>query len=197
MLNSFYGLINQIHMLENIINDNFMKSVKYVLQSEGGYVNNPKDPGGPTNLGVTKASWTSFLKKPVNDNDIKKLTVDDVIPFYKKRYWDICLCDNLPLGIDYCVFDYAINSGPIRAVETLRRLIGLEHVGAFEKKNIESYFKENKDNIILIKKICSQRLLFLQSLKNYEVFGKGWLNRVLMVQEKSLGMASKSEKGNV
>ena len=177
--------------------NNFLESVKYVLQSEGGFVNNPKDPGGATNMGVTKASWISFVKKPVHDNDIKNLTSIDVIPFYKKRYWDICLCDNLPSGIDYCIFDYAINSGPIRSVETLRRLIGLEHVGAFDKKNIESYFKQNEDNKVLIKKICSQRLSFLQSLKNYETFGKGWLNRVLMVQEKSLGMVSKSEKGNV
>ena len=84
--------------------DNFEESLAHVLKSEGGYVDHPKDPGGATNLGTTKKVWEEWVGHEVTKDDIKALTVADVAPLYKARYWDKCRCDDLPHGVDFAVF---------------------------------------------------------------------------------------------
>ena len=78
-----------------------------ILHHEGGYVNHPRDPGGETNLGVTKRVYEEFG----GEKDMKDLTVEDVAIIYKKGYWDKCKCDSLPSGLDLVVFDFAVNAG--------------------------------------------------------------------------------------
>ena len=94
--------------------ENWDKSFAEVLKSEGGYVNDPHDHGGETNLGVTKAAWAAYIKRPVQDGEMKALTPDIVKPFYKTEYWDKCKCDSLPSGVDYLVFDLAVNGGVLQ-----------------------------------------------------------------------------------
>ena len=107
------------------MNSNFQASLAHVLQSEGGYVNNPADPGGMTNLGCTKAVWEEFVGHPVSEADMRGLTPDDVAPLYKRKYWDKVSGDDLPAGLDYAVFDAAINSGPGRAAKWLQEAVGV------------------------------------------------------------------------
>ena len=103
---------------------NFKHCLEIILHHEGGYVNHPKDPGGMTNLGVTKRVYESWVGKEVNESDMRALTADDVAPIYEKNYWDKVKGNDLPGGLDLCVFDFGVNAGPGRAAKYLQTMIG-------------------------------------------------------------------------
>jgi lysozyme family protein len=166
---------------------NYEESFKFVLKLEGGYINHPQDPGGPTNYGVTKKSWEDYKNKKVSIEGIKSLKESDVIKFYRDKYWDVCKCDYLPSGVDFCVFDYSVNSGPKKAIKSLQKSLGLIADGIIGKNTLfEIENIKDKKSIILM--ICEERKGFLKSLKEFSIFGKGWLSRVAKVQLKSKGM---------
>ena len=77
---------------------NFEACLAEVLKHEGGYVNHLKDPGGMTNLGVTKKVWEEWTGAPADEQVMRSLTPEKVTPLYKKRYWDAVNCDDLPVG---------------------------------------------------------------------------------------------------
>ncbi len=95
--------------------ENWDSALAAVLHHEGGFVHHPSDPGGITNLGCTKTVWEEFCGHPVTEQDMRALQPNDVAPLYRTRYWDKVKGDQLPAGVDYVVFDAAINSGPGRA----------------------------------------------------------------------------------
>ena len=94
---------------------NFDKCFDRLLKHEGGFVNHPEDPGGATNLGVTKRAMQEFLGRAVSMGEMKSLTPEDVKPVYKKLYADKIRFDELPAGLDWAVLDWAVNSGTGRA----------------------------------------------------------------------------------
>ena len=108
---------------------NFEKCLKFTLQFEGGFVNNPKDPGGPTNLGVTQATLSNFIGRQATIAEVKALTPATVAPIYKLKFWDHVGGDNLPEGIDLAVFDFGVHSGPSRGVMGLQRALNLADDG--------------------------------------------------------------------
>ena len=85
--------------------ENWEDCLSHILKSEGGYVNHPQDPGGETNLGVTRRVWQDWVKREVADGEMRTLTPEMVSPLYKARYWDAVKGDDLPSGLDLCVFD--------------------------------------------------------------------------------------------
>ena len=87
------------------MNQNFDKCIERLLHHEGGFVNHPSDPGGMTNLGVTKSTWDYFYGDDISEERMRDITVDDVKPLYKANYWDRCRCGDLPSGVDWAVFD--------------------------------------------------------------------------------------------
>lgn len=87
-------------------------------------MNHPKDPGGMTNLGVTKATYEAWIGYAVSEKIMRGLTVDHVKALYKVKYWDAVRCDDLPAGLDLCVFDFAVNAGPSRATRYLQKMVG-------------------------------------------------------------------------
>lgn len=169
------------------MNSNFEASLAHVLQSEGGFVNNPSDPGGMTNLGCTKAVWEEFVGHPVSEADMRGLTPADVAPLYKRKYWDKVSGDDLPAGLDYSVFDAAINSGPGRAAKWLQEAVGVEADGAIGKGTLAAVAAFDVQE--LIKAYNDKRLGFLQGLPTFGTFGKGWTNRVASVQAVSSSLA--------
>ena len=159
---------------------NFDTCLSHVLSSEGGFVNNPNDPGGMTNLGCTKATWEEFVGHPVSEADMRNLTPADVKPLYKRKYWDRVSGDFLPAGLDYAVFDAAINSGPGRAAKWLQEVVGVTadgSIGPATLKAIEAF-----NALELIAHYNDKRLQFLEALPTFATFGKGWSNRVSSVQ---------------
>lgn len=169
--------------------NNFEKCLAEVLKHEGGFVNHPKDPGGITNLGVTKKTWDEWTSKDNSIDDMKALTPDAVKPLYKNRYWDACRCDDLPSGVDYCVFDTAVNSGKVRATKFLQSVVGAVPDGAIGPVTITS--ANDKGARLTIEQFCNKREAFWRSLPTFDTFGKGWLRRGNEVRAKALEMVSK------
>lgn len=170
------------------MNSNFESALAHVLKSESGYVNNPADPGGRTNLGCTQKVWEEFVGHPVSEADMKALTPAAVSPLYKRKYWDKVSGDDLPSGLDYAVFDAAINSGPGRAAKWLQEVLGVTADGAIGKGTLAAVAAQ--DNRKLIAQYNDKRLQFLESLPTFSTFGKGWSNRVSSVQSISSQMVA-------
>jgi lysozyme family protein len=167
---------------------NFETCLKLMLAHEGGFVNHPQDPGGMTNLGVTKRVWEEWTGHEVDEKQMRALTPDAVAPLYKRKYWDACRADELLDGVDYAVFDVAVNSGVGRAVKLLQSCVGATPDGGFGSITMALTKKAEQDPKALIELYCAKRLEFLQSLKTFETFGRGWSRRVAEVKDKALGM---------
>ena len=164
--------------------ENFDKAIEHTLKEEGGYVNNPADPGGMTNLGVTKRVWEEWTGHEVDEKQMRNLAKADVVPLYQRKYWNACRCSELPTGIDLCVFDTAVNSGPGRAVKLLQQCLGVPADGAIGPKTIAAVNQFKSSSIIhLIEDYCSARQAFLISLPTFAKFGKGWTARVNRLKE--------------
>jgi len=169
------------------MNSNFEAALAHVLKSEGGYVNNPADPGGMTNLGCTKAVWEEFVGHPVSEADMRGLTPADVAPLYKRKYWDKISGDLLPSGLDYTVFDAAINSGPGRAAKWLQEVAGVAADGAIGPATLAAVNAKPVQDMIA--QYNDKRLQFLESLPTWATFGKGWGARVASVQSSASQLA--------
>jgi lysozyme family protein len=168
--------------------ENFDKCFELMLAHEGGYVHHEKDPGGPTNHGVTQRVWEEWLGRPVSEKEMRALTPAMVKPLYKRKYWDACRADDLVAGVDYVVFDVAVNSGPGRAIKFLQSCVNVTVDGGFGPATLAAVKKTEEDPARLIELYCAKRLEFLQSLKTFETFGKGWSRRVAEVKEAALKM---------
>jgi len=158
----------------------FEKALKRILKHEGGFVNDPLDSGGMTNLGVTKRVWEEFVGHPVSEADMRALTPEKVGSMYKLKYWNPSYCEVLPKGLDYVVFDFAVNAGTGRSVKTLQQAIGCVADGVIGPKTMAAINDANTKN--LIAKFSDARADFYQSIvarkPDQARFIKGWLNRV-------------------
>lgn len=161
--------------------DNFHKSLELILKSEGGFSNDPRDAGGMTNLGVTNLSWQTWLKRPVSEAEMRNLTTEIVAPFYKSSYWDACRCDELPIGIDYAVFDFAVNAGTHQASKLLQEALSVDADGVIGQQTLTAV--ANYGVAELTELFSEKKELFYRSLRTFATFGKGWLNRVVDVQK--------------
>ena len=155
---------------------NYDKCLETILHHEGGYVNHPKDPGGETNLGVTKRVY----QEHGGTKDMKDLLVEDVAPIYKKGYWDKIKGDDLPGGLDLCVFDFGVNAGPGRAAKFLQQMIGTTvdgGIGPNTLAKLEEYIRENGEHEA-VNKYQEMRQKYYENLSTFATFGKGWTRRV-------------------
>ena len=170
---------------------NFDRCLKEVLKHEGGFVNHPSDPGGMTNLGVTKKVWEEWMMpQPVTEADMRALTPELVAPLYKNRYWDVCRCDRLDAGLDYVVFDIAVNSGTRRAARFLQSAVGVVADGVIGNITISAVEHSALSTVELIDIICNRREAFYRSLPTFDTFGRGWLRRNEEVRKTALDMVS-------
>jgi len=173
---------------------NFDASITKMLAHEGGYTDDKRDPGnrlpdgraGSTNLGVTQAVWEAFIGHKVSQEVMKALTRTDVGHLYKERYWDAVQGDELPTGVDYSVFDAAVNSGPRQAAKWLQRAVGAVDDGAIGPMTLAKVLAHPADDVV--ERFNHQRLSFLQGLPTFGIYGKGWTRRVAEVQSVSASM---------
>jgi lysozyme family protein len=169
-----------------IMVSNWDNSFKLMLKSEGGFVNHPSDPGGMTNLGVTKATWENWVGRASDEAEMRSLTPEKVEPLYKKKYWDAVRGDNLPVGLDYLMFDFAVNAGPGRAIKVMQSAVGVTPDGGFGPMTLAAV--QAIDPVELIEKFSQAKEDFYRSLGTFATFGKGWLNRVADVKVKANSM---------
>lgn len=168
---------------------NLEQSLRYVLASEGGYVNNPRDSGGATNAGITQRVYDAYRqRKGVKSQSVRAITPDEVAKIYKRQYWDAVKADDLPSGLDYAVFDFAVNSGPKRAAIELQRALGVKADGVIGNVTLAAI--DAGDVFAVIDDLCNRRMAFLQSLKAWMTFGRGWGRRVVEVNAAAVAMAT-------
>lgn len=157
------------------MNNNFEKALALVLEHEGGYVNHPKDPGGATMKGVTQAVYDAYRKmRGRGPQSVKFISNEELRAIYKFQYWDKVQGDFLPSGLDYAVFDFAVNSGVTRAAKYLQAVVGVTQDGQIGARTLAAITSP----VAAINALCDRRMGFLRSLKNWLTFGKGWKKRV-------------------
>ena len=159
-----------------------------MLTSEGGYVHHSIDPGGRTNLGVTQTTWESWVGREVDEAEMRGLTPEKVEPLYKEKYWDAVRGDELPMGLDYLMFDFAVNAGAGRAIKILQTAVGVTPDGGFGPMTEKAV--QAVDPVELIERFSQAKEDFYRSLAQFPTFGKGWLNRVADVKLKASSMLS-------
>lgn len=167
---------------------NFDRALSLVLKHEGGYVNDPRDNGGATNKGVTQYTYDAYRRSlKLSARTVRAITDGEVAAIYRLRYWNAVRGDELPPGLDYCIFDFGVNSGPRRAIEFLQRACGVDDDGVIGPKTLAAVGKVDVRTTIGV--ICARRLSWLQTLSDWRHFGKGWSNRVAGVRREALAMA--------
>lgn len=170
--------------------DNFARSLELVLKHEGGYSDHPDDPGKATNLGVTIGTLSDWLGRQATKGEVRGLTVVTVKPIYRQRYWNAIRGDDLPSGVDYCLFDYAVNSGPGRAAMSVQRCVDVADDGAIGPITLDAINRMSPEAVV--EDVCAERLNFLRRLSTWSVFGNGWSRRVENVLREALVMAKQS-----
>ena len=163
--------------------ENYQKCLAQVLKYEGGYVDHPKDPGGPTNKGITQAVYDEWRKKsglPVQS--VRNIAQSEVEAIYRQEYWDLISGDSLPSGVDFAVFDYAVNSGVSRAAKTLQAVVGVTQDGQIGPATIQAV------KTYVAMSVTNKRLAFMQSLSIWSTFGKGWSARIDAVKNQIIAL---------
>lgn len=148
---------------------------------EGGYVDHPRDPGGATNMGITIHTMKALEMDLDNDGDVDKddvrqVTKDVAKAIYKKQYWDAVEADRAPSGVDAVLMDAAVNSGPRASVRWLQRAMGITADGILGPVTRRAISNSNPP--LLVDRAVEERLKSVKQFRNYDVFGKGWENRI-------------------
>lgn len=165
---------------------NFDRCVTVVLQAEGGFVDDPRDPGGATNMGITLRTLEQARGKPVTVEDVKDLSVDEAKSIYRRFYWNPIAGDQLPAGVDMTTFDFAVNGGPGEAVRLLQQCVGCAVDGVMGPATLAAV--QAADARTLIEKYSAARDSYYEQLPTFATFGKGWEARVATVEQTSLTM---------
>ncbi len=158
----------------------YAPSLRELLGHEGGYDNDPDDPGGPTNYGITIYDARRYWKANATAEDVRNLPIEVAKEIYRTKYWAAMRCDELPAGVDYAVFDYGVNSGIARSAKVLQRFVGVEADGQIGSGTVAAALRAAP--YTLIDQICDERLSFLKSLRTWSKYGGGWSRRVREVR---------------
>lgn len=174
---------------------NFAESLRLVGISEGGYQKFAADSGNycggkliGTNHGIAAPTLKQWLGRCPTESEMRNLPKATADAIYKARFWDTLRGDQLPKGVDYAVFDYGVNSGVGRAAKDLQAVVGTTQdgiVGPITLRAVERFHPQS-----LINALCDRRMSFLQRLRDWNTWGRGWTNRVRMVRANALRMAS-------
>lgn len=170
----------------------FLACVAEVLRHEGGYVDHPEDPGGCTNRGITRLTLERWRREPVTCDDVRALGEPEARAIYRAHYWNAVRADQLPAGVDLCVFDAAVNSGRRRAAEWLQQALRLNQVdGAIGPVTLAAAADAARHGAgPLIADLCGRRLGFLRTLGTWRAFGRGWTQRVEAVRREATKAAA-------
>lgn len=158
----------------------FDKAFEMLIGHEGGYSDNPKDPGnwtgGKVNVGILKGTKYGIAANTYPEEDIKNLTLERAKFLYKRDYWDAAKIDRLPDAVRFDTFDAAVNSGVNRAIRFLQLAVGVNDDGLLGPKTVAAV--NAIDPQLLDKRISGYRLQFMASLKNWTDASRGWANRI-------------------
>ena len=152
--------------------NSFDHAFDLLIGNEGGYVNNPADPGGETNWGITR----TVAVDNGYDSSMKLMPKETAKQIYKKMYWDKLQCDQLPFVVAFQLFDAGVNHGNAQAVKFLQRALSVVDDGVIGAKTIAA--TNALDDLQIVMLFNAERIEFYTALKTFSTFGKGWVRRV-------------------
>jgi uncharacterized protein (TIGR02594 family) len=177
--------------------DVFERALAHVLVMEGGWTDDPIDPGGPTNMGITLAEfarWSRIELGPDSASSLKARlrAIDDatVRQIYIANYWQPASCAELPASLALFHFDTAVNQGVRRAVPFLQKALGVEADGEIGPVTLAA--STQSDSEAVIDAYAALRREHYRSLSHFWRFGRGWLNRVEATRKAALKLAAQS-----
>lgn len=146
----------------------FLRCIQKLLDHEGGYVNHPDDPGGETKYGISKRSYPHL--------DIKSLTLEQATGIYWEDFWQEVQAESYHESICFDMMDAAVNHGIRKARQLLQQALGVVADGIIGPRTIKAIGETDHNDIIL--RFNAYRLKYYITLKNFQSFGKGWIDRV-------------------
>ena len=155
----------------------FERALAFVLSQEGGYSDNGKDPGGPTNLGITRATLSKWRGRKVDRQDMRSLTRLEASDIYQQEYWHKCKCDQLPPALAFLMFDTAVNQGAGRAIKILQRSIGAKVDGVIGPATLKAVRLRDTQRMMI--EFAARRMRYYGLLSLFSVFGLGWSRRLM------------------
>lgn len=151
---------------------NFSKIFNRLIGHEGGYVNDPRDPGGETNWGITKRT----AQANGYQGSMRAMTREQAYKIYYSAFWLRYQCDKMPEAVAYQFFDAAVNHGLGNASRMLQRAVGVVDDGVIGNMTIAAIKKMAISDVIM--RLNAERLEFYCKLSTFTTFGKGWVRRV-------------------
>lgn len=139
-----------------------------LIGHEGGYVNDPNDPGGETKWGISKRAYPHL--------DIKNLTREDARAIYRRDFWQRIRADKLADGVAFQLFDFAVNSGVETSIRYLQRALGVADDGHWGAVSQAAADASSESDLILL--LNAERLDYMTRLKNWPDHGRGWARRI-------------------
>jgi lysozyme family protein len=154
---------------------NYPRCLANTLREEGGWTNDPRDPGGPTMRGIIQREYTKYrATKGLPNQSVRYINEAELQDIYAGNYWKPMLGDLWPKGPDQIVFDIAVNSGVGRAPQIMRAAMGNPSGGVATLARLAT---QSRDQVGIVKRACARRASFYRSLHTFSVFGRGWLRR--------------------
>ncbi len=169
---------------------NFDECLALTLRAEGGFSDHADDPGGATNMGITRATLSGVRGHAVSKADVRALSREEAVEIYRNIYWSQVRGDELPMGVDAVVFDQAVNSGAKSAVRALQGVLGFKQDGVMTRGCVRS--AQAADHAALVRDLCAARMNFLRRLSTWLVFRRGWTARMETLEQAALAMCAAS-----
>lgn len=181
-------------------NRDLQQALEWIFESEGGYVNHPRDPGGATNMGITQRTYDAWRRgKSLPTQSVKKITRNEAALIYVQDFAAPIRFEELPIGVAYCVFDFAVNSNPTNATKALQRVINAHfktnppddprhprklildgRLGSLTLAAVRDI-----DPMLLVDKLTAERRRFVRTLTHYPTFKNGWERRITLVRDRA------------
>lgn len=175
----------------------FERALTHVLEMEGGWSDDPQDPGGPTNKGISLAVFAAHRGERIKrknreqlKDDLRNIPRDDVRGIYHKRYWLAARCEDLPGGLAFMHFDAAVNQGVGRAIRFLQQAVGATVDGIVGPRTMSAIFRSSESHAISAYGKLRER--HYRGLKHFRRFGRGWLHRLAATHSRAVALSKKS-----
>jgi len=165
----------------------FPACLTFTLREEGGFVDDPRDPGGATNMGITLATLRLWRGDPgLGADALRALTREAAAGIYGARYWNRLRCDGLPAGVNLMVFDFGVNAGTGRAALQLQEAVGTAADGFIGAVTLG--FAGREDPAALVECLAARQEAHYRALPGFATFGRGWLARTARRRDAALAM---------
>lgn len=160
----------------------FENALNIILDHEGGYSDDPDDPGGATNFGITHKTLSEYRGRTATPNDVKRLRREEAQDIYRRYYWDVCQCEILKSGVDLMIFDSAVNQGPGRAIRFLQESIHVHPDGIIGPITMSAAGNYSAQR--MVDEIAARRGVHYARLN--PKFHLGWYRRLMGVHRRAV-----------